>query len=110
MFKFISKLKSKHNHTIKIIAEFTNDERSTNIIARLTKHISKITYKDDLLITDFQKFQLGYRLTFNIQYTTSFFRRKNRYLKELSNLYDWILSDDENNDLSCLSSYHYSFI
>lgn len=106
--RLFDRLRRKTYHSITITAEFTNSNESYRIISKLSKYISNMVKDKDSVVTEYQKFPAGYRMRYYISYTRSFFRRHN-YTKELSNLSDWIYTEDKNDNLlNCLSKYYYS--
>lgn len=95
----------KTYYKIHLIAEFNVSSESECLIANLSDHIKRITDKRDSVYTELQKFPKGYRVTYNIIYYNTFFRKKN-YTRELTNFFDWLVDDD--NYVGCLNKYNYS--
>lgn len=99
--------RDKQEHRITLIIEFDNVTNYTeNCIASVSKYISGIVKPQDMILTDLQAFPKGYRLTYVITFITN--NKNKKYVKELSNLSDWLSSNDSYGG-KCVSRYHYNY-
>lgn len=101
------KLFRKTEHKITIIAEFKTGVESEKAISNLSSYISFMVKPKDIIITQLLSIPSGYRITYNITYYTNVFIRR-QYLKELSNLSDWLCRDKDCN--GTLYKYHYNYV
>ena len=97
----------KEEHKIRVIVEFNNinTNRTQQTIAKLSDYISDFILPNDKILTEFQSYQKGYRLVYNIFFTNNRWT-KGKYTKELANLSDWLLY----NNIESISSYQYNYV
>lgn len=100
----------KEEYNITLIAEFNKEDNSKLMLANLSNYLSSIVRKQDIILLDVQSYQKGYRLTCKINYYcySKFKFIRGKYLKELANLSDWLLCDNDNIG-SNLYKYHYTY-
>jgi hypothetical protein len=105
----------RQKHYINIVCEFRLCDASISAIAQFTNYMSKSFKGVDNIFTDLQYFTKGYKLVYSIQYTTKYiFKDRYKYLKELSDLSDWVSMYDDNTNSSVkednfyLYRYHYT--
>lgn len=97
----------REEHKITLIAEFKPGIESEKAISNLSLFVSNIINPRDTILTELQSFPKGYRIKYDIMYYTNFFSKRT-YLKELSNLSDWLCKDKDCN--GTISAYHYNYV
>lgn len=102
--KILTKDKYKN---IVVIAEFKHTNDTLAIISELSKYMHDICSKTDIITTDIQYFQAGYRVTFKLKYIKhKYFKFRNiNYFKKLAKVSDWLSKFPQS---QTLIRYHYN--